>query len=517
MTVRAPLLSATRNNYRQPVFFQSSYNNEGDEENEVAVEQAESILDSVSSHDAFRTRRLRWHYRSRHESLIAFSNKHFYDSDLVLFPSPMEKADDLGIRFTKVNGCFENSRNVAEAQAIVRKALEILATSPDESIGMVAMNSQQRDEIEMQFEQQLREYPHLQDLVDEKAKTDPVFIKNLENVQGDERNVILISMTYGPQTIGGKVRQNFGSINRADGWRRLNVLFTRAKKRMHIFSSMSSWDVLVSETSSRGVKALNAFLEYCECGHLHQAVITGKAPDSDFEIAVINALAKHGYQCEPQVGVNGFFLDIAVRNPNRPQQFLIGVECDGATYHSAKSARDRDRLRQEILEGLGWEIHRIWSTDWFKNPEAALMPILNRLEVLKQKYPCQEGNDDTSPPQENSPVEPVEMVNLGLDLNQVEPENFSSEQDNDEIASEPIEPKNLKEHLQILAARIEVEHPDVPAERRILRPAMIEVLIHSRPTSREAFLSRIPAYLRENIASSEGAYLDEIFRLIARF
>ncbi len=488
-------------------FFQSSGGNDDDDENMVAVEQSESILESVSSHNAFRTRRLRWHYRSRHESLIAFSNKHFYDSDLVLFPSPMKKADDLGIRFTKVNGYFESNRNVAEAQAIVSKALEILQSSPHESLGMVAMNSPQRDEIEMQFEQQLQNHPHLQALVDEKAKTDSVFIKNLENVQGDERDVILISMTYGPATVGGRVSQRFGPINHADGWRRLNVLFTRAKKRMHIFSSMSSSDILASDGSKRGVKALKAFLEYCERGHLHQAIVTGKAPDSDFEVAVINALEKHGYQCEPQVGVNGFFLDIAVRNPNKPNQFLLGVECDGATYHSAKSARDRDRLRQEILEGLGWEIHRIWSTEWFKNPEATLMPILSRLEELKQKFPYQEkDNDDIPQPEAANSSEPVENTDSEKNVPQPEPEQPPFEQD--------IEHKSLKKHLQALAAKIEMEHPDVPAERRILRPAMIEVLIHFLPTSREEFLSCIPGYLRENIASSEGVYLNEIFKLI---
>lgn len=497
-------------------FFHSSVSNEDDEENMVAVEQSESILESVASHGSFFTRRLRWHYRSRHESLIAFSNKHFYDSDLVLFPSPMEEADDLGIRFTKVNGCFENSRNVEEARKIVAKALEILQASPDESIGMVAMNSQQRDEIQIQFEQQLQEYPHLQVLVDEKAKTDPVFIKNLENVQGDERDVILISMTYGPATIGGKVYQRFGPINSASGWRRLNVLFTRAKKRMHIFSSMGSLDILAAETSSKGVKALKAFLEYCERGHLHQAVITGKASDSDFEIAVIDALKKYGYQCEPQVGVNGFFLDIAVRNSNRPNQFLIGIECDGATYHSAKSARDRDRLRQEILEGLGWEVHRIWSTEWFKNPEAALMPILNRLKELEKKFPSR-GTDNVDTSQSETISKPTGYIGNANSENEVtnpktEPYIYQEAENNEEFSLN--DSTSLKEKLQDLARKIEVEYPDIPAERRILRPAMIEALVHSLPTSREDFLADIPSYLRENIHAAEGKYLDEIFQLI---
>lgn len=371
-----------------PTNFFSTNNSNDDENDEVlAIEASESILDTVSKHPKFHQRRLRWHYRSRHESLIAFSNRQFYDSDLVLFPSPIQENDDLGIRFHRVEGVYGDSINVIEATEIVKQAIDILQNSPNESIGLVAMNSKQRDEIERQFTEQLEQNPLLQALYDEKAKTDPVFIKNLENVQGDERDVILISMTYGPEMIGGRVYQRFGPINSSGGWRRLNVLFTRAKKRMHIFSSMSSSDVLISNESSKGVQSLQAFLHYCETGRLGtQGISTGKAPDSDFEIAVIRALEKHGYQCEPQVGVNGFFIDIAVRNPKAGSkgQFLLGIECDGAAYHSAKSARDRDRLRQEILQNLGWEIQRVWSTDWFKNPQAALQPILNRLKVLSE-------------------------------------------------------------------------------------------------------------------------------------
>ena len=212
---------------------------------------------------------------------------------------------------------------------------------------------------------------------------EPIFIKNLENVQGDERDVIVISMTYGPSQIAGKVFQRFGPINQSSGWRRLNVLFTRSKKRMHIISSMNSTDILTSDTSSKGVSALKEFLRYCETGFLHEEKQTGKAPDSDFEIAVMKALAKHGYECEPQLGVAGYFLDLAVKNPNNPGEYLLAVECDGATYHSAKSSRDRDRLRQQILESLGWRIHRIWSTDWFKNSQEQMQILLEKLSNLK--------------------------------------------------------------------------------------------------------------------------------------
>lgn len=362
-------------------FFKNSNITEDEPEELTTLEETESILESVMS--IFKTRRLRWHYRSRHESLIAFSNKHFYDSDLVLFPSPRQASEEFGIQYIKVaNGCFNEGKNCEEAEAIIQEAVSILLNGQNESVGIVAMNSQQRDEIAMRLEFAIKDNPVLQRIV-ENNQEDPIFVKNLENVQGDERDVILISMTYGPYSVGERVFQRFGPINRADGWKRLNVLFTRAKKRMHILSSMSSIDILVSESSQKGVKALKSFLEYCELGHLQNSTISGKAPDSDFEISVISALNNHGYNCEPQLGVAGFFLDIAVKNPSKPGHFMLAIECDGATYHSAKSARDRDRLRQEILENLGWEIHRIWSTDWFQNPEAQLQPILNRLEKLR--------------------------------------------------------------------------------------------------------------------------------------
>lgn len=394
-------------------FFQAAVDGNGGDDGDgdddtVIAQEMESILDTVIPDATFQTRRLTWHYRSRHESLIAFSNHHFYDSKLILFSSPQAISAELGIRYKKIEGCFNERCNKEEAAAIVEEAADILRQHPEESLGIVAMNNPQQEEIAARFEQMLKDDPLLQKIYDDKAKTTPVFIKNLENVQGDERDVILISMTYGPQQPGGRVHQRFGPINSNDGWRRLNVLFTRAKKRMHIFSSMNAADILTTADSKKGLRALRAFLDYCEKGHLHQNIITHKAPDSDFEIAVMDALAQYGYQCEPQVGVNGFFIDIAVKNPHREGHFLLGIECDGATYHSAKSVRDRDRLRQEILENLGWEMYRIWSTDWFNNPDAALQPILQRLDALATQYATLGGTDDDIDTARQIPAAPAD-------------------------------------------------------------------------------------------------------------
>ena len=272
-----------------------------------------------------------------------------------------------------------------EARIISEDVREHFRHRPEESLGVVAMSAEQRLQIESAIEALAKEDRVFQGWLEEDARgAEPLFIKNLENVQGDERDVIFISMTYGPQEPGGKPLQRFGPINYDVGWRRLNVLFTRSKKRMHIFSSMGSADIVADSTAKRGVQALRDFLSFCETGILHTTEReTGRAPDSDFEIAVIAGLRNEGFECVPQVGVAGFFIDVAVMDPGNPGRYLMGIECDGATYHSAKSARERDRLRQTILERLGWRIRRIWSTDWFKNPHAELQPIIRELHALK--------------------------------------------------------------------------------------------------------------------------------------
>lgn len=494
------------------MFFNKTLNND-DADDAVALEESESILESVIP--MFKSRRLRWHYRSQHESLIAFSNQFFYDSNLVIFPSPFQSSPEYGIRFKRVRkGRFHQSRNVEEAGEVVAAAAIQLKEHPDESVGIVAMNSNQQAEIEIQLEQAVKDDPLLSEAWDRNRATDePLFIKNLENVQGDERDVIIISMTYGPETIGGRVMQRFGPINSNVGWRRLNVLFTRSKKRMHIFSSMGSGDIQIEENKSKGVKALRYFLEYCETGHLHHVRHTGKAPDSDFEVAVINALEDHGYTCEPQLGVAGYYLDIAIKDPGKPGHYLLAVECDGATYHSAKSARDRDRLRQEVLENLGWRIRRIWSTDWFKNPQAQIQPILQELEKLRTpveapEFELVQDSLDLAIAERDTEYHPrVESVSV----DEVETEVDTYLDDDSDL--------ELKDRLAAFSKNvIEPKFPDVEDEHRLLRPAMMEALIAHLPCSKSEFRELIPAYLREATDVEEARhYLGEVLEIVADY
>jgi len=469
-----------------------------DEENSTAIEESESILDATLP--IFPGRRLRWHYRSQHESLIAFSNHSFYKSDMVLFPSPHKDTDGFGIRYLRVNrGCFVNRRNIEEAKIISEAVIEHLKNCPKDSIGVVAMNSEQRLQIEREIETYAKEDPLFQSILEaDSLKEEPLFIKNLENVQGDERDVILISMTYGPQEPGGRVYQRFGPINSDVGWRRLNVLFTRSKKRMQIFSSMGSEDIVADSTAKRGVRALRDFLSFCEIGILHKTERdTGRPPDSDFEIAVMDALHDEGFDCIPQVGVTGFFIDVAVLDPGNPGRYLMGIECDGATYHSAKSVRDRDRLRQAILERLGWTICRIWSTDWFKNPKGELQPIIRKLHSLKT---------------ERAAEKPAEVECIPKEFDADVGGSQDQEIVTDKLISERI---GLKETLTVFDNEvIRKKLPDTPDHQRLLRPAMLEAFLEYTPCSKSEFLEYIPPYLRQATIGKEGRFLQDILSII---
>ena len=470
---------------------------EDDEADPTGIEESESILDATLP--MFPARRLRWHYRSQHESLIAFSNHSFYNSDLVLFPSPHKETENYGIQYSRLpRGCFVNRKNLEEARIISEAVREHFRHRPDESLGVVAMNAEQKQQIERAIETLAKDDLVFQEWLDRDAsRGESLFVKNLENVQGDERDVIFISMTYGPQEPGGKVYQRFGPINSDVGWRRLNVLFTRSKKRMHIFSSMGSEDIVTESTSKRGVQALRDFLGFCETGILHGTQReTGRAPDSDFEVAVMGALAREGFECIPQVGVAGFFIDVAVVDPGNPGRYLMGIECDGATYHSAKSARDRDRLRQTILERLGWRICRIWSTDWFKNPHGELSPIIRELNALKTPVVAVVGEVESEVDDIEEIIEEVEREEAQVDL-------FA------------FEGASLKDQLiRFDREVIRKDLPDTPDAKRLLRPSMLEALIEYMPTSKVEFLEMVPSYIRQATAAAEGKYLDQVFEIV---
>lgn len=353
---------------------------------QMATSEAESILDVCISH--FQpVRTLRWHYRSRHESLIAFSNHNFYRGNLVVFPSPYPKSKALGLRYQYVaDGVYESQMNQVEARRVVDAAVEHILHRPDDSLGIVTLNIKQRDLVAEMLEERLRTLPEAVEYKERwEAEGMGLFIKNLENVQGDERDCIFISTTFGRPKGTTVVRQNFGPISRDGGWRRLNVLFTRSRKSVAVFSSMRPEDIVVDGKTPEGTRALRNYLEYARNGVLPMERETGLPPDSDFEIAVMDVLRGKGFEVEPQLGVAGFRIDLGVKHPTHRSGYLAAIECDGAAYHSGVSVRDRDRIRQEILESLGWNgrIWRIWSTDWFRNPLSETQRMVDFLEHLK--------------------------------------------------------------------------------------------------------------------------------------
>lgn len=333
---------------------------------------------------------LRWHYRSRHSSLIEFSNQKFYDGALRVFPSPHTDCSTMGVSFRFVGNAVYNRGagryNAVEAHAVARAVIEHAIANPELSLGVGTLNQPQQKAIEDEIEHLRRTETdeRVEAFIAAHAGKEPFFVKNLENIQGDERDVIFLSVGFGKDA-AGKMSLNFGALNDEGGWRRLNVLVTRARRRCIVFSSIRHDDINLAGTGSRGVAALKDYLYAAEHGRLKDQPVPGKDHDSEFEAAVCRALRDRGWEVHPQVGCAGFAIDLAVVDPRAPGRYLLGIECDGATYHSSPTARDRDRLRQAVLEGLGWEIFRVWSTDWFHRPATVLEKLVARLEQLKRQ------------------------------------------------------------------------------------------------------------------------------------
>ena len=472
-------------------FFERIGEEEVEDETAEGLTTAESILD-VAGALYHPKRPLRWHYRSRHGSLVAFSNREFYGGRLIVFPSPAMGGSEYGVKLHHISeGVFENRKNAREAAAIVKAAIEHMRRRPHESLGIVALNLEQSRLIEGELEQLAKGDPFAARFLDPQEQVEPFFVKNLENVQGDERDVMFISVTYGASP-SGQVFQRFGPISGPNGHRRLNVLFTRARKRVEVFSSLAPEDVRVEPTSSWGVRALKGYLSFCQTGHLEQPEFTTREPDSPFELEVAEALAGHGFRTTAQLGVAGYFIDLAVEHPKKPGTHILAIECDGATYHSAKSARDRDRLRQSVLESLGWRVHRIWSTDWFKEPDRelgrAVARIQEALDLEAARLAVQDtsvtyGDVDTSRPRANA-------------------------------ASVSLE--DLRETLLDFRSRVvDSAFADLPSGSSILRDEMIIALLRERPTDRNQWLRKIPISLRIDTAPEHMVFLDDILAMIS--
>ncbi len=376
----------------------------------------ESIL-TLCEARGLAARMLKWHYRSRDPSLIEVSNREFYGNDLVLPPSPLQKDPAYGLCFTRVDGAYDKGGrrdNRKEGERLVDRVAEHARTDPSHSLGIVTFSFAQRNLITELLETRRRQDGGLDEFLRE-GQSEDLFVKNIENVQGDERDVILVSVGYGPVMAGGRLTSmSFGPVNGEGGERRLNVLFTRARIRCEIFASFDPGDMDLSRTSGEGPRILKRFLEFAKTGRLEENLLTGMDADSPFEEDVADVIRGYGFLADPQVGSAGFRVDLGIRHPERPGSYILAVECDGATYHSALWARERDRLRQDVLERLGWHFHRIWSTDWFYNRsfeiERLRAALFDAREKSEQGLKIKGANHTRSISPGSVDVEPVVMA-----------------------------------------------------------------------------------------------------------
>lgn len=353
------------------------------DENNIELEDLESLLDDCLAAN-FPEKHLKWHYRSNHESLIHFSNRTYYNSNLLTYPSSTKL--DSQVSFKNINGIYRrgNGRiNKEEANYIVNLLINHLKSESKDSIGVVTFNSQQQNLIENLLEEKLIENTDL----DEKNinSKESIFVKNIENVQGDERDIIIFSTTFGPDE-EGKMTMNFGPLNNEGGWRRLNVAVTRARKEMLVISSFEPEDIDLNRTKAEGVKSLKGFLEYARNYRILPPVNRNIVRESNSIITTLqNKLEEKGYSSQINIGNSEFKIDIGILNPKNNNQFILGILIDGENYYNSKTSIDRNIIQPSMLKSLGWNIENIWSIDWYENKKQEIQKIINKLKKLEEE------------------------------------------------------------------------------------------------------------------------------------
>lgn len=366
----------------------TSFFGKGDTEevDEEVTEDLESILDECLAAQLPELV-LNWHYRSRYESLIQFSNQKYYKGELLTFPAPVAK--DTAIQLHAVQGIYDKGdtrTNKAEAQAIVEFIIQHLQQQLNaeykQTVGVVTFNITQQKLIEDLLDNELANHPELEAL--SREGFEPLFVKNLENVQGDERDIIIFSITYAPDQ-NGKLLMNFGALNRQGGQRRLNVAITRARQGLHVFSTLTPEQIDLSRTSSEGVRDLKDFLSFAKTGQMpYYAQSTAKVKSKDeFMLYLKQQLEQQGWTVDLAVGSGDSRIDLAIQHPEISGQYLTGILVDGDDYAKAATARDRDQLRPTVLKGLGWKIIQLWAVEWWLDPKGNLGKLNEQLEALK--------------------------------------------------------------------------------------------------------------------------------------
>ena len=351
--------------------------NKGDEDS--MEEDLESLLDdclAVSMPQMY----LKWHYRSKHESLIAYSNRKYYGNLLATFPSPEDMVSRVSL--VPVEGTYDlggNRQNKAEAKAVTDEIIRRLSDEKlrEQSIGVVTFSVVQQHLIEDMLADEFLKHPELEEY--DRERLEPVFIKNLENVQGDERDVILFSICYGPDK-NGKVSMNFGPLNREGGWRRLNVAISRARMEMMVFAVLKPEQIDTARSTAAGVEGLKGFLEYARYGTSRLPVINGEKREHDEMVSIIaEEIEKMGYKTHTEIGTSTYRMDIGIVSPDKPDEYILGIMLDGFNMRDAQTAADRFSVQPGMMESLGWQTMRIWILEWFDDKERVLKAVKERI------------------------------------------------------------------------------------------------------------------------------------------
>lgn len=391
-------------------FFSASTSNSDDYDDDNDEDYEEEVYDSILEETAnvLPNRTLLWHYRSKHERLIAFSNQEIYRNELVTFPSSNESEPDTGVEFSFVEGGYYDRggkrNNILEAKRCVELVREHIEKHPERSLGIIALSEAQQQTILNEIQKFREENPKYEFFFAE-DKEEEFFVKNLENVQGDERDTIFLSICYAKtkaQIAGNKpMAMNFGPVMKVGGERRLNVAVTRAKINVKLIASILPSDIDLNRTESEGIRMIRSYIEFAMNGGATLASANQSTMPDDFVNAIYRFLCEKGYKVRQYVGCSGYKIDIAVEHPELPDEFVAGIECDGLSYASARTARDRDRLRSAVLKNMGWNLYRVWSTEWYHNPEIEGQKLLEfisqaitktdeRLKALKAQKEVEE-------------------------------------------------------------------------------------------------------------------------------
>lgn len=427
-----------------------------DEEN-IEIEDLESILDDCLALSIPSLHLLR-HYRSKHESLIAFSNANYYENKLLTFPS----ADDISrkLKHHPVSGFYDKGRtrqNRFEAEAIVdfiRKHYTDSDGKP-KSLGVVTFSQTQQSLVEDLLQDAFSKNPQLEQLATESEE--PIFVKNLENVQGDERDIILFSVCYAPDK-EGKMSMNFGPLNRNGGWRRLNVAVTRARYEMHVFSTVRSENIDLARTSSEGVAGLKSFLHFAETGQLVLSVQSNQSAHfqgKNLSEILKTKLQSHGLKVKCNIGTSDFKVDAGVVHPEKPHEYILGILIDGKYYFDAQTTNDREMVMPAVLKVLGWNIFRVWTMDWVENSDKIVENIVKRVEELK--------NNTFLEIPEKQEIEPIKEVEI----------------------EEKMEAKSFVD-MQILEKDIVAKVDKIDSDDSLQTPYLAEILLPVRGRTSEA-------------------------------